>query len=111
MCGVGIVPLKRLFQIFTDLVLSKARDSSVAKVMCWSGGRIHWNFHFYHSPQDWEEDSFNRFMDIFYSSKVRGVGPNKVYWKPVRIRGLKLKVSIFLSTLLLFLSLGGWCGN
>lgn len=91
MCGVGIVSLKRLFQIFTGLVLSKARNSLVAKVMCWSGRRIHWNFHFHRSPQDWEEDSFNRFMDIFYSSKVRGVGPDKVYWKLARIRGFEVK--------------------
>ena len=30
-------------------------------------------------------------MDIFYSSKVRGVGPNKVYWKSPRIRGFEVK--------------------
>ena len=61
-----------LKEAFPELYcLSKARDSSVAKVMCWFGGRIHWNFHFRHSPQDWEEDSFDRFMDTVYSSKVR----------------------------------------
>ena len=37
--------------------------------MCWSNGRIHWNFQFRRSPQDWEEDSFDPFMDIgFYLS-------------------------------------------
>ena len=47
--------------------LSRARDSLVAEVMCWSGGMIHWNFHFLHSPQDWEEESFDQFMDVIYS--------------------------------------------
>ena len=64
MCGVGIVLSKTLFHIFS---LSRARDSSVAEVMCWSGGMIHWNFHFRHSPQDWEEESFDQFMDVIYS--------------------------------------------
>ena len=67
--------------------LSRARDSSMAEVMCWSGGIIHWNFHFCHSPQDWEEESFDKFMDIVYSWKVRRVGPDKVCWKPARSRG------------------------
>ena len=70
--------------------LSRARDSSVAKVMCWFGGIIHWNFHFCRSPQDWEEESFDKFMDIVYSSKVRRVGPDKVCWKPARSRGLEV---------------------
>ena len=46
--------------------------------MCWSGRKIHWNFYFRRSPQDWEEDSFDWFMDIVYSSKVRGISPDKV---------------------------------
>ena len=49
-------------------------DSSVADVMRWFGGRIHWNFQFRRSlRQDWEEDSFDRFMVIVCSSKVWGL--------------------------------------
>ena len=65
----------------------------MAKVMCWFGGRIHWNFHFRRSLQDWEEDSFDRFMDTIYSLKVRGLGLDKVIWMPVRsteVRGFYL---------------------
>ena len=58
--------------------------------MCWFGGRIHWNFQFCRSPQDWEKDSFDQFMVIVYSSKVWGVGPNKVCWKPTRSRGFEV---------------------
>ena len=58
--------------------------------MCWASGRIHWNFHFRHPPQDWEEESFNRFMNTVYSLKVIGVGPNKVCWKPVRSTGFEI---------------------
>ena len=77
---------------------SRARDSSVAEVMCWSGGRIHWNFHFRCPSQDWEEGSFDWFMDTIYSSKVRGVGLNKVCWNPTRSRDF----SFFLPYYLLF---------
>ena len=36
-----------LKEAFLELYcLSKARDSLVAEVMCWSGGRIYWNFSF-----------------------------------------------------------------
>ena len=45
--------------------LSRAKDSLVAEVMCWFGGRIHWNFQFCRSPQDWEEDSFDRLWSLF----------------------------------------------
>ena len=77
---------------FLDLYcLSRARDSLVAKVMCWSGGMIHWNFYFRRSPQDWEEESFDRFMDIVYSWKVWRVGPDKVCWKPARSRYFEVR--------------------
>ena len=104
----GDITLKKAFP---DLYcLSRVRDSSVAEVMCWSSGRIHWNFQFCSTPQDWEEDSFDQFIDTVYSSKVRRVGPNKVCWKPTRSRGFEVR-GFFLSTLLLFPSHGGWCGN
>ena len=35
-------------------------------------------------PQDWEEEAFDRFMGLVYSSTMRGFGPNKVCWKPTR---------------------------
>ena len=50
-------------------------------------------FHFLRPPQDWEEESFEWFMDTVYSSKVRRVGLNKFCWKPTRSR--RFEVSIF----------------
>uniref|UniRef100_A0A7N2MKZ1 Receptor-like PK ALE2 N-terminal domain-containing protein n=1 Tax=Quercus lobata TaxID=97700 RepID=A0A7N2MKZ1_QUELO len=49
---------------------SRANDSSMAEVMFWFGGQLHWSFLFHRSPQDWEEETFDWFMDIVYSSKV-----------------------------------------
>ena len=59
--------------------------------MCWSGGRIHWDAKFRHPPQDWEQESFDLFMDMVYSSTVLGLGPDQVCWKPARSRGFEVK--------------------
>ena len=91
--------------------LSRARDSSVAEVMCWIGGRIHWNFQFRRAPQDWEEDSFDQFMAIVYSLKVQGLALIRFVGSQQGVGILRLEVSSFLSTRLLFPSLGGWCAN
>ena len=69
---------------------SRANDSSMAEVMGWFGGQLHWSFLFHRSPQDWEEESFDWFVDIVYSSKVRWVGLDKVCWKLARSRGFEV---------------------
>ena len=82
-----------LKEAFLELCcLSRAMDSLVADVMYWFGGRIHWNFQFRRSlGQDWEEDSFDQFMVIICSLKVRGVGLHRVCWKLARSRGFEVK--------------------
>ncbi|KAL4609845.1 hypothetical protein ACB092_08G010100 [Castanea dentata] len=71
--------------------LSRSKDSSVVEVMGWFDRRVHWNVQFRHPPQDWEEEAFDRFMGLVYSSKVRGFGPDKVCWKPARNRGFEVR--------------------
>ena len=46
-------------------------DSSVVEVMCWFGGRIHWDAKFRRPPQDCGQESFELFMDMVYSSTVQ----------------------------------------
>ena len=43
------------------------------------------------SSQDWEEETFDRFMGLVYSLLVRGFGPGKVCWKPARNRGFEVR--------------------
>ena len=50
----------------------------MAEIIGWSAGRFHWNVQFRHAPQDWEEEDFDRFMGLVYSSIVRGFGLDKV---------------------------------
>ena len=42
-------------------------------------------------PQDWEEEAFDRFMGLVYSSTVRGFGSDKVCWKLARNRGFEIR--------------------
>ena len=63
-----------LQEAFPELYcISRSKDSSVAKIMGWSARRFHWNVQFRRPPQDWEEEAFDRFMGLVYSSTVRGV--------------------------------------
>ena len=71
--------------------LSRSKDSLVDEVMGWSVGRIHWNVQFRHPPQDWEQESFDRFMGLVYSSTMRGFGSDKVCWKPARSGGFEVR--------------------
>ena len=71
--------------------LSRSKDSAVAEVMGWFVGRFHWNVQFHHPPQDWEEETFDRFMGLVNSSIVRGFGPDKVCWKPASNRGFAVR--------------------
>ena len=64
--------LKEAFPEF--YCISKARDSSAVKVMCFSDGRIHWDVQFFHIVHDWELESLALFMDIVHSLFVRGLG-------------------------------------
>ena len=80
-----------LQEAFPELYcLNRSKDSSVAEVMGWSVGRFHWNVQFRRPPQDWEE-AFDWFMELVYSSSVRGFGPDKVCWKLVRNRGFEVR--------------------
>ena len=46
---------------------------------------------FHRPPQDWEQEAFDRFMGLVYSSIVRGFGPDKVCWKLAKSRGFEVR--------------------
>ena len=84
----GDCTLKEAFPEF--YCISKARESSIAEVMCFFAGRIHWDAQFCRPVHDWELESLAFFMDIVYSSFVRGIVPNKVCWKPAKSRDFEV---------------------
>ena len=71
--------------------ISQAREFLVSEVLCFSNRRLHWDIWFCRPPQDWESESFDRFWDVLYSTNVRGVGDDKLCWKPAMRRGFEVR--------------------
>ena len=84
----GDCTLKEAFPEF--YYISKARESSIAEVMCFFVGRIHWDAQFCRPMHDWELESLVFFMNIVYSSSVLGIVPNQVCWKPAKSRDFEV---------------------
>ena len=48
---------RTLQEAFPELYcISRSKDSSIAEVMCWFGGRFHWDAKFCRPPQDWNKN-------------------------------------------------------
>ena len=72
-------PLK---EVFPDLYnISRSRDASVSEVMRCANGRISWDMQFHCLVNDQESQSLDSFLVLIYSTKVRGVGLDKLCWK------------------------------
>ena len=71
--------------------ISQAMEFFVSEVMCFSNGRLHWDIRFCRPPQDLESKSFDLFWVMFYSTNVRGVGDDKLCWKPAMRRGFEVQ--------------------
>ena len=79
-------------EAFSELYcLSRSKDSSVVEVMGWSVGMIHWNVQFCHPPEDWEQEAFDRFMGLVYSSTLWEFGPDKVCWKLAKSKSFEVR--------------------
>ena len=78
-------PLK---EAFPDLYnISRTRDASVSEVLCYANGSIFWDLQFRRLVNDQELQSLDSCMVLIYSTKVRGVGSDKLCWKLSSSRG------------------------
>lgn len=83
MSGVGIVPSKDFPKLYS---ISWQKESAVTDVISFSDGRLHWDVQVFRLVQDWELESLALFMDMIYSTSVRGNCLDKSCWKPVKSR-------------------------
>ena len=54
------------------------RRASVADLMQFTNGVLHWDLHFAQAIQDWELESIMTFMDTIYGFRFRGIGEDKM---------------------------------
>ena len=109
MCDVGIVPSKRLFQIFTALVGLETHQWW--RICVGLVGRFIGIFIFVVHRKIGRKILLIGLWTLFTLRKYGGLALIRFVESQQGVEVLRLEVSIFLSTLLLFLSLGGWCGN
>ena len=76
MCGVGIVLLKRSFQICIILVGQERLRS--LRFMSYANERVTWDIQFRRLVNDQESLSLDSFFVLIYYKKVRGVGADKL---------------------------------
>lgn len=85
----GDYPLKVAFPEFYCII--RAREASVAKIMCFSNGRPYWDVQFSRLVHDWELESLALFVDMIYFREVWGKGCDKICWKPAKSRGIEVR--------------------
>ena len=67
--------------------ICRNKEASVADLMCYTNGVLHWDIHFYRDVHNWELEAFWTFINTIYSILVRGIGEDKRYWLPCKSKG------------------------
>ena len=78
---------------FPDLYrLAQNNEATVAEHLQVRDGSIHWELNSSQAIQDWKLESLSIFLDLLYSSKVDGVGMDKLCWRPSTHNEFKVRL-------------------
>jgi hypothetical protein len=62
--------------------IARAPVAFVGDNFQYQGVSFHWDVTFSRLAQDWELESFASFLELLYSTKVKGIGADTVWWQP-----------------------------
>lgn len=71
----GDRPLKEVFPQLFCIACNK--EAFVVDHLIFWNDTIHWTMNFIHTVQDWELESITSFLDLLYSTSMKGFGTNK----------------------------------
>ena len=64
-----------------------SKEASVADLMRYTNGVLHWEIHFYRDVHNRELEVFRSFINTIYNTPVRGIGEDKRCWLPCKSKG------------------------
>ncbi len=66
---------------FPDLYcIARVKDAFVGDNFQYRGSSVHWEVTFSRLAQDWELESFSYFLELLYSTTVKGFREDKACW-------------------------------
>uniref|UniRef100_A0A2N9FKE1 Uncharacterized protein n=1 Tax=Fagus sylvatica TaxID=28930 RepID=A0A2N9FKE1_FAGSY len=85
----GDAPLKVAYPAL--FMISGDKDESVAALMQFGNGSLHWELNFVRNVQDWEMDSMNSFLKLIYPVSLEGRGEDTLCWQQNPEKGFTVK--------------------
>ena len=83
------LPLKVLFpELFS---IAREKDASVAALMSFRNGTLHWDVNFSRNLQDWELECLVAFMELIYSQTLDGTGQDQLCWNKMEKKAFSVK--------------------
>ncbi len=72
-----------LQEAFSELFcIAWDKDALVANYLQICNDSIHWRLDFLRTALEWELEIISSFLDLIYSTKVKGHGEDTIYWQP-----------------------------